>query len=467
MLIALLFSCSEESNQIKISGKITSKNLEANNIVLTYDDLNPDSESSIDSVFVDKKGNYEIFLQSPNVISINVLNGEKTIENVATLALINSDNVRLNLEIEGSSIVSKEFLGSNVENMTYADTALHRLFLNEREIMNKYIKLDKKQRASLMPNARDILIGFHKSSLDNFRTEKSSFKKQIECLKNIIYTYDIGTMDYYDDIKTDLPYRLEPKEIFNCIPSASPLWQVNYQLPLMVISNYNFPFTIQGYTKNLKNNIDYLRKIITEHPNDDVSGYTVVFSLSTLTLSNEPGLIKEFSDCFEMRDGYKIGISKIYDINFAPNRKIKMGNQLPAFSFPSVSDSSVVFTNEFFKGKIYLLDFWATWCKPCMKEMPSHHKAYEKYKHGYNFDILSVSLDNLPELVEGFRENRWPMPWNHAILTKGKYSPRAKNFEVDFIPKMILVDGNTNTILAETFFIKEGKLEEVLEDYIK
>ena len=130
-------------------------------------------------------------------------------------------------------------------------------------------------------------------------------------------------------------------------------------------------------------------------------------------------------------------------------------------------DEKVTYTNESFKGKIYLMDFWATWCKPCMKEMPSLHEAYEKYSKNGKFDILSVSFDSSQNLVEQFMENKWEVPWKHVIMTKGKNSPELKPFEVGFIPKMILVDGNTNTILSETFFMKEGKLEEVLVEHLK
>ena len=144
--------------------------------------------------------------------------------------------------------------------------------------------------------------------------------------------------------------------------------------------------------------------------------------------------------------------------------KVYAGAQVPKFSFVSLDDSSKTFTNETFKGKYLLIDFWAVWCGPCVGEMENLHKAYEKFK-GNDFAVLSLSFDNAPADVKKFRETRWKMPWNHAYVVKGFDNPTSREFEVDGIPKPILVDGN-GMIVAMTTELRGENLQKTLEKYL-
>ncbi|MBK7260170.1 MAG: TlpA family protein disulfide reductase [Ignavibacteriae bacterium] len=78
---------------------------------------------------------------------------------------------------------------------------------------------------------------------------------------------------------------------------------------------------------------------------------------------------------------------------YAPREAIRIASVLPEFSFRSVEDSNQVLTNASFLGNHLLLVFWATWCTPCVAEMPALHEAYHKYRRA-GLNILSVSLNN-------------------------------------------------------------------------
>jgi len=149
---------------------------------------------------------------------------------------------------------------------------------------------------------------------------------------------------------------------------------------------------------------------------------------------------------------------------YGAEMKIFNGAQVPTFSFVSLDDSSRTFTNKTFKGKYLLIDFWAVWCGPCVGEMENLHKAYEKFK-GNDFAVLSLSFDNAPADVKKFRETRWKMPWNHAYMVKGFDNPISREFEVDAIPKPILVDGN-GVIVAMTTELRGENLQKTLEKYL-
>jgi thiol-disulfide isomerase/thioredoxin len=87
------------------------------------------------------------------------------------------------------------------------------------------------------------------------------------------------------------------------------------------------------------------------------------------------------------------------------------------------------------KGKVVLIDFWATWCGPCISALPNLQAAYEKL-HPEGFEILGISLDrNKTDLQRFLRREK--LPWVHHFDEAGKLSQR---FEIASIPTMWLVD---------------------------
>ncbi|MEX2232454.1 MAG: TlpA disulfide reductase family protein [Cyclobacteriaceae bacterium] len=139
------------------------------------------------------------------------------------------------------------------------------------------------------------------------------------------------------------------------------------------------------------------------------------------------------------------------------------GSEVPSFKAHSLQDTSVVYTPDNMQTKIYLIDFWATWCAPCIQEFPYLQRAYEQY-HDKGFQILSYSLDASREVVVRFRKERFPMPWLHGIDLKlqRNQSPMAKQFEVFDIPAAFLID-ESGKILATSQDVSKEKLEEVLK----
>ncbi len=117
------------------------------------------------------------------------------------------------------------------------------------------------------------------------------------------------------------------------------------------------------------------------------------------------------------------------------------GRPLPEFTLASLDRSGTPtgdsVTAETMRGRVYLIDFWATWCVPCIAEMENLHDTYERYREA-GFDILSVNMGEDPAVVERFRDEQWPMPWKHARLEWS--DDRVQRFEVPGLPRTILVD---------------------------
>ena len=81
-------------------------------------------------------------------------------------------------------------------------------------------------------------------------------------------------------------------------------------------------------------------------------------------------------------------------------KMIQPGFKVPNFTFPGINGKEVSLSDQ--RGKVVLVNVWATWCPPCRREMPSMQRLYEKFK-GKNFDILAVSIDSEGrEAVEPF-----------------------------------------------------------------
>ncbi len=121
----------------------------------------------------------------------------------------------------------------------------------------------------------------------------------------------------------------------------------------------------------------------------------------------------------------------------APQEKIHAGMVAPELNFPSPKGNNIALSS--LKGKVVLIDFWASWCKPCRMENPNVVKLYNQYKDK-GFTIYSVSLDK--------QKDRWTnaikqdgLVWaNHVSDLKGWQSAAAAQYGVNGIPYTVLID---------------------------
>lgn len=144
------------------------------------------------------------------------------------------------------------------------------------------------------------------------------------------------------------------------------------------------------------------------------------------------------------------------------NSAFDIGQIAPDFSAPSPEGNVIKLSD--IKGKVTLIDFWASWCKPCRIENPNVVKVYEKY-HDKGLEIISVSLDKPDKKdawIKAIEDDN--LQWHHVSNLKYWNDPVAKMYQVRSIPATFLLDADGKIIAKKLRGAAlENKIAELLD----
>ncbi len=186
---------------------------------------------------------------------------------------------------------------------------------------------------------------------------------------------------------------------------------------------------------------------IHRHPDASVTPF-LLYSLSTSPLLS-PGMLEIFYNDLpaaakERSMGRVIAanLAKVKQTQAANEAKtpgIAIGSPAPAFTLTDTLGNPISLAS--FKGKYVLVDFWASWCKPCRQENPNVKKAYNTYKDK-GFNVLGVSVDEEKQQAQWLAAIRHDQLTWAQVYTKGWETDVVKAYHITAIPQNFLLDPN-------------------------
>ena len=171
-----------------------------------------------------------------------------------------------------------------------------------------------------------------------------------------------------------------------------------------------------------------------------------------------------------LRFDHEKGVAFLRELTTAPDQNLanaakarmvkeQIIGQPVSFQF-TATDGSSVDTSEL-RGKVVLVDFWASWCPDCIREMPAVRRTYQKYKDK-GFAVIGISLDKDAQALANFVARKL-IPWPQYFDGKGWENDFATKYGVHAIPEMWLI--NQRGEVASTDISVE-KLEQKIEQLL-
>jgi peroxiredoxin len=186
------------------------------------------------------------------------------------------------------------------------------------------------------------------------------------------------------------------------------------------------------YQAMIDNNKVYTKNFVKEHSNSVVSAYITLFQLANQIDGTELDSITSKFAPEMSKSEYVVKLKEIVQ----EQKKTAVGAMAPDFTMNDTEGKPVQLSS--LKGKIVLVDFWASWCGPCRQENPNVVKLYQQF-HSKGFEILGVSLDKTKEdWVKAIKDDN--LTWIHVSDLQFWQNTAARLYGVNAIPQSFLLD---------------------------
>ena len=151
-----------------------------------------------------------------------------------------------------------------------------------------------------------------------------------------------------------------------------------------------------------------------------------------------------------------------FTVTFAQNA---VNKKAPDFELETISGDEVALSDFLGNGPV-LINFWATWCKPCVEEMKYYQEIYDKYKER-GLTLLAISEDNersVAKVIPYIRSNNY----NFTVLLDPDNSV-ARDYYVRVVPHTYVIDANGNIVLSHSGYKKgdEKEVEKIIVELLE
>lgn len=216
------------------------------------------------------------------------------------------------------------------------------------------------------------------------------------------------------------------------------------------------------YESIIKEYSDILAKKVM----DNASSFSSIMGIQQLSPENyldaykalDKGLTAKYPDNADVKSFH--GMVQQTEMMVARTASIKVGNEAPELILPMPNDKELALSS--LRGKVVLIDFWASWCAPCRKELPNVKRAYEKFK-SKGFEIYGVSLDKDRDAwLEAISKEG--LTWPQVSDLKFWQSEAVQTYAIQSIPYTVLIDRDGKIIATA---LRGAELEKKLAEVLK
>lgn len=297
---------------------------------------------------------------------------------------------------------------------------------------------------------------------ETFRSNINSGEKEFDQLMHMLCELDMNNaaLHFLRSPRKKRPKPVDYPEYYNVLANKrQPNSEDILSSPIAIDYLWNYStFAVKNLKKRPIGD-EYHRASLNVIPNDVLKGYFGLFHLKLRKAYNRRYLFyKDLIEPYLLND-YLKNEAKSHELSILNTAK-----GTPAFDFSAKDVNGKTHKLSDYKGKLVYVDVWATWCGPCVKEIPHLEKLQDKYKDK-NITFMSVSIDS-PKDLEKWKNyvSNHNLQGIQLVGDNGYGSEVTKKYNIKGIPRFLLIDADGNIVSANAPRPSDTKKVEQLID---